>query len=53
MISLEGLTLATGRTTEAGCILRTFGHHVRDGLIPNMFPEGERLGLYHTAVATL
>ena len=53
MISLEGLTLATGRTTEAGCILRTFGHHVRDGLIPNMFPEGERLGLYHTADATL
>jgi predicted glycogen debranching enzyme len=53
MISLEGLTLATGRTREAGCILRTFAHYVRDGLIPNMFPEGERLGLYHTADATL
>src|SRR5690606_27423479 len=27
--------------------------YVRDGLIPNMFPEGEREGLYHTADATL
>jgi predicted glycogen debranching enzyme len=53
MISLEGLTLCTGRAREAGCILRTFAHYVRDGLIPNMFPEGERLGLYHTADATL
>jgi len=53
MISLEGLTLITGRHTEAGYILRTFGHYVRDGLIPNMFPEGEREGLYHTADATL
>jgi predicted glycogen debranching enzyme len=53
MISLEGLTLATGRQTEAGYILRTFGHYVRDGLIPNMFPEGEKEGLYHTADATL
>jgi predicted glycogen debranching enzyme len=53
MISLEGLTLATGRHTEAGYILRTFAHYVRDGLIPNMFPEGEKEGLYHTADATL
>jgi predicted glycogen debranching enzyme len=53
MISLEGLTLSTGRTTEAGWILRTFAHYVRDGLIPNMFPEGEQDGLYHTADATL
>jgi predicted glycogen debranching enzyme len=53
MISLEGLTLTTGRHTEAGYILRTFAHYVRDGLIPNMFPEGEREGLYHTADATL
>jgi predicted glycogen debranching enzyme len=53
MISLEGLTLVTGRQTEAGYILRTFAHYVRDGLIPNMFPEGEKEGLYHTADATL
>ena len=53
MISLEGLTLCTGRHREAGYILRTFGHYVRDGLIPNMFPEGTKEGLYHTADATL
>jgi predicted glycogen debranching enzyme len=53
MISLEGLTLTTRRFTEAGWILRTFAHYVRDGLIPNMFPEGQNQGLYHTADATL
>jgi predicted glycogen debranching enzyme len=53
MISLEGLTLATGRHQEAAWILRTFAHYVRDGLIPNLFPEGENQGLYHTADATL
>jgi predicted glycogen debranching enzyme len=53
MISLEGLTLSTCRYREAAYILRTFGHYVRDGLIPNMFPDGAREGLYHTADATL
>jgi predicted glycogen debranching enzyme len=53
MISLEGLTLKTGRQNEAGYLLRTFGRYVRDGLIPNLFPEGKREGLYHTADATL
>jgi predicted glycogen debranching enzyme len=53
MISLEGLTLATGRHVEAGWILRGFAHYIRDGLIPNMFPEGESEGVYHTADATL
>jgi predicted glycogen debranching enzyme len=53
MISLEGLTLTTGREREAALILRTFASYVRDGLIPNMFPDGEHEGLYHTADATL
>jgi predicted glycogen debranching enzyme len=53
MISLEGLTLTTGRHDEAGYILRTFAHYIRDGLIPNLFPEGEKEGHYHTADATL
>jgi predicted glycogen debranching enzyme len=53
MISLEGLTLTTGRMLEAGYILRTFAHYVRHGLIPNMFPDGQSAGLYHTADATL
>ena len=53
MISLEGLTLTTGRYREAAYILKTFAHYIRDGLIPNMFPDGAREGLYHTADATL
>jgi predicted glycogen debranching enzyme len=53
MISLDGLTLATGRAPEARAIIALFVRHVRDGLIPNLFPEGQRLGLYHTADATL
>jgi predicted glycogen debranching enzyme len=53
MISLEGLTLDTGRSQEARYILRNYAFYVRDGLIPNLFPEGEQQGLYHTADATL
>ena len=53
MISLDGLTLATGRIAEAGYILRTFAKYIKDGLIPNMFPEGKSEGLYHTSDATL
>lgn len=39
MISLPGLLLATGRLDEAAGVLRTFAAHVRDGLIPNRFPD--------------
>lgn len=53
MIALEGLTLTTGRALEAGSILRTFSRYVRDGLIPNYFPDGQNEGVYHTADATL
>jgi predicted glycogen debranching enzyme len=53
MISLEGLTLTTGREVEAKYVLRTFTYYIRDGLIPNLFPEGKKQGLYNTADATL
>jgi predicted glycogen debranching enzyme len=53
MISLEGLTLVTGRHIESRSILTTFAHAIKDGLIPNMFPERENEGLYHTVDATL
>lgn len=53
MISLEGLTLLTGRTQIAHSILVTFAHYIKDGLIPNVFPEGMQKGLYHTSDATL
>lgn len=53
MISFEGLTLCTRRLREARAILRTFAGYVKDGLLPNLFPEGERQARYHTADATL
>ncbi|QEL19748.1 amylo-alpha-1,6-glucosidase [Limnoglobus roseus] len=53
MISLEGLTLVTGRHAEAKYILHTFANHVRNGLIPNYFPDGANKGVYHTADATM
>ena len=53
MISLEGLTLCTGRHREARSILRTFANYIKDGLLPNLFPEGQRKALYHTVDATL
>ena len=54
MISLEGLTLVDGTASaRPRDILLTFAHYLRDGLIPNMFPEGNEDGLYHTADATL
>ena len=53
MISLEGLALSTGRAAEARDTLMTFAQHLRDGLIPNLFPEGDQHGLYHTADATM
>jgi predicted glycogen debranching enzyme len=52
MISLEGLTLCTGRHREARAILMTFSHYIKDGLIPNQFPEGQREAVYNTVDAT-
>jgi predicted glycogen debranching enzyme len=53
MISLDGLTLVTGRYHDARNILRTFAAHVKDGLIPNYFPDKSNEGVYHTADASL
>jgi predicted glycogen debranching enzyme len=52
MISLEGLTLCTGRFEEAKSILSTFGHYVQNGLIPNHFFEGHHHAIYNTVDAT-
>jgi predicted glycogen debranching enzyme len=53
MIALEGLMLATGRHAEARATLLTFSRYIRDGLLPNLFPEGASEGKYHTVDATL
>ncbi len=39
MISLPGLTLATGQFTTALQILETFAQYVNKGMLPNRFPE--------------
>jgi predicted glycogen debranching enzyme len=53
MIALPGLTLCTGRADVARQILRTWSHYVRQGLIPNRFPDCGDQPEYHTADATL
>lgn len=53
MIAFEGLMLCTGRHAEAKATLLTFAQYVRDGLLPNLFPEGAQAGLYHTVDASL
>jgi len=54
MISLPGLTLATGRASDAAEILRTFALYVEDGLLPNNFPDSSgAVPGYNTADATL
>ncbi|MFN9644157.1 MAG: amylo-alpha-1,6-glucosidase [Cyanobacteriota bacterium] len=56
MISLPGLTLVTGRPAIARQILRTYAGFIRQGMLPNRFPDGgETLGEadYNTVDATL
>jgi predicted glycogen debranching enzyme len=53
MIALPGLTLATGRSTDAASILRTFAGHVSQGMLPNRFPDNGEVPEYNTADATL
>ncbi len=53
MISLPGLTLATGRHDVAARILRTFARFVNQGMLPNHFPEVGVEPEYNTADATL
>jgi predicted glycogen debranching enzyme len=54
MISLPGLTLATGRPEVAASILRTFARYLADGLLPNNFPDNAGvIPGYNTADATL
>ncbi len=53
MISLPGLLLATGRTSDAATVLRTFAANVADGLVPNRFPDAGGPAEYNTIDASL
>ena len=53
MISLPGLTLATGRPQIARRILATFASFVSQGMLPNVFPGAGERADYNTADASL
>ena len=53
MISLPGTTLVTGRFEECKSILRTFAKYIKNGLLPNLFPEGDENPMYNSVDAPL
>ena len=53
MIALPGCCLSTGRFDDAKSILKTFLAYEKDGLVPNLFPEGETAPMYNTVDAAL
>ena len=53
MIALQGCCLSTGRYEDAKSILRTFFAYEKDGLVPNLFPEGQSQPMYNTVDAAL
>ncbi|MDW8105015.1 MAG: amylo-alpha-1,6-glucosidase [Armatimonadota bacterium] len=53
MIALRGILLVRGRYEQAREVLSLFAQHLRDGLIPNRFPDVGEEPDYNTADATL
>ena len=53
MIALPGCVLAREDYETAASILRTFLAYEKDGLVPNLFPEGNNAPMYNTVDAAL
>ncbi len=53
MIALPGICLATKKYDDAKKILRSFSHHIHQGIIPNRFPDSGETPEYNTVDATL
>ena len=53
LISLPGLTFCSGRVREGFEILAQFARFERQGLLPNVFSEGDRNHAYNTVDAPL
>ncbi len=53
MIAVAGCCISTGQFETAKSILRTFAAYCREGLMPNLFPEGKTDPMYNTADASL
>ena len=52
-ISLRGLSVATGKLDEAEGILRDWARVLKDGLLPNVFPDGRGEPSYNSVDASL
>jgi predicted glycogen debranching enzyme len=53
MIAMQGLTLVTKRSEYTKGILKTFASYIKNGLVPNMFPDSGNSPLYNTVDASL
>ncbi|MBE6070415.1 MAG: glycogen debranching protein [Clostridium butyricum] len=53
MIALSGCCIATKQFEDAKSIFRTFIHYCKNGIMPNIFPEGENEAMYNTVDASL
>lgn len=53
MIALAGCCISTRQFADAKSILRTFAKYCKDGLMPNLFPEGQNEPRYNTVDAAL
>ena len=53
MIALPGCTLSRGDYESAKSLIRTFLAYEKDGLVPNLFPEGTSDPMYNTVDAAL
>ncbi len=53
MIALGGTVLSTKRFADCKSILTTFAKYEKNGLLPNLFPEGGATPMYNSADAPL
>lgn len=53
MIAIPGITLVTGRFEDCKSMLKTFAKYEKNGLLPNLFPEGEENPMYNSVDAPL
>lgn len=53
MIAFEGLTLVTKRFKDAREILESFATYIKDGLVPNLFPDENTPPQYNTVDASM
>jgi len=53
MIAVMGCCISAGRKEDTESIFRSFMKYMKNGIMPNMFPEGEKEPMYNTVDASL